>query len=293
MSFIFYFTFLIALFLILKNQYKIYKKRKLKSVVPKIFYRILVNEKSNIIEISDKDFSFKYLKFQDSFSKEIFIPLFYSYIFPVLLEKMPKNEKLNILKKYWKYYDIEGPYFNENVFVKKGDVVIDAGAHIGTFSALCASLGATVYAFEPVSITVKKYLSKVAELYPNIHIVPIALSDKEGDVEIKILEEKLGSSSIVLNREGSIKEKVPTISLDEWVKRNNISKIDFIKADIEGAERLMLKGAVNVLKNFAPKLSICTYHLKDDKEVLTKLILQANPDYNIKYSSHKLYAWVK
>jgi hypothetical protein len=49
----------------------------------------------------------------------------------------------------------EGPYgYTDGTFdvtVKKGDVVIDAGAWIGDFSAYAASQGATAYAFEPVS----------------------------------------------------------------------------------------------------------------------------------------------
>ncbi|MDR2691025.1 MAG: hypothetical protein LBB73_01800 [Dysgonamonadaceae bacterium] len=51
----------------------------------------------------------------------------------------------------------EGPYgYTDGAFdvtVKKGDVVIDAGAWIGDFSAYAASKGATAYAFEPVSET--------------------------------------------------------------------------------------------------------------------------------------------
>lgn len=49
----------------------------------------------------------------------------------------------------------EGPYgYTDGAFdvtVKKGDVVIDAGAWIGDFSAYAASQGATAYAFEPVN----------------------------------------------------------------------------------------------------------------------------------------------
>ncbi len=68
--------------------------------------------------------------------------------------------------------------------------------------------------------------------------------------------------------------------------------MDFIKADIEGAERKMLKGAKETLRKYAPKLSICTYHLPDDKEVLTKIILEANPAYIITYKWDKLYAYI-
>lgn len=80
--------------------------------------------------------------------------------------------------------------------------------------------------------------------------------------------------------------------MDEFIEEKHIRKVDFIKADIEGAERDMLKGAKRVLREFAPKLSICTYHLPDDKEVLEKLILEANSKYRIEHKYKKLYAYV-
>ena len=190
---------------------------------------------------------------------------------------------------------IEGPYLYKDIQIKKDDIVIDAGANFGLFSALASSLGATVYAFEPVKITREKYLEETAKLNENINIISLALSNTIGNIFIK------GGSSVTasivenLNKKESdlINEIVSTITLDDWVKQNNISKIDFIKADIEGAERLMLEGAQWVLKNYAPKLAICTYHLPDDKKVLTDLILKANPNYKIIYKWKKLYAWVE
>ncbi|HJJ95065.1 MAG TPA: FkbM family methyltransferase, partial [Methanocorpusculum sp.] len=65
---------------------------------------------------------------------------------------------------------------------------------------------------------------------------------------------------------------------------------DFIKADIEGAERLMLSGAQKTLKEAAPKLSVCTYHFPDDKKVMKQLILQANQEYRIIDKWKKYYA---
>ena len=64
-------------------------------------------------------------------------------------------------------------------------------------------------------------------------------------------------------------------------KENALPRVDSIKADIEGYERYMLMGAQETLRRFAPKLALCTYHLPDDPEVLSELIKQANPDYNI------------
>ena len=186
----------------------------------------------------------------------------------------------------------EGPYQYRKVLINPGDIVIDAGANTGLFSALASHLGAIVYAFEPVKEVRDKDLKLTTQLNFNINIIPFALSNKTGTTEIDIDSNNLRGSSIILHREESKKEIISTITIDDWVKQNNIPRIDFIKADIEGAERLMLEGAKETLKNFAPKLAICTYHLPDDKEVLTDLILKANPTYKIEYKWKKLYAWV-
>ena len=76
--------------------------------------------------------------------------------------------------------------------------------------------------------------------------------------------------------------------LDYFVKQNNLPRVNFIK----GSELDMLAGAQETLKNFAPKLAICTYHLKDEPEVLEALIKKANPAYNVAQKEMKLYASV-
>jgi len=80
---------------------------------------------------------------------------------------------------------IEGPYLYKDIQIEKGDVIIDAGANLGLFSALASSLGATVYAFEPVKSTREKYLEKTAQLNSNINIIPLALSNENKEFSIK------------------------------------------------------------------------------------------------------------
>jgi hypothetical protein len=84
---------------------------------------------------------------------------------------------------------------------------------------------------------------------------------------------------------------IKIITLDEWVYKENI-KVNFIKADIEGYERKMLQGAVNIIKTQQPVLSLCTYHMPDDPEVMKDIILSANPYYKIIQRRMKMFAYV-
>jgi hypothetical protein len=86
--------------------------------------------------------------------------------------------------------------------------------------------------------------------------------------------------------------EIAITTLDKFVEEQNLKRIDFIKSDIEGAERDMLLGARGVLKEFAPKLALCTYHLPDDPQVMESLILEGNPRYRVKHISKKLFAAV-
>ena len=182
-------------------------------------------------------------------------------------------------------------YINDeiNVTVKENDIVIDAGAWIGDFSAYASVKGAQVYAFEPTPETIQ-YLKKTQTLNKNICIIEKGLGDQSGTLSLSY-QPFSGSNKIIFDDSQSI-NKIEITTIDEFVETNQLSRVDFIKADIEGAERNMLRGAVKTLRQFAPKLAICTYHLPDDPEVLAKIILDANPKYKIVQKKKKLYAMV-
>lgn len=187
---------------------------------------------------------------------------------------------------------IEGTYEQFGITVNTDDVIIDAGANIGLFSIYSIAKGAAkAYAFEPMEENVKiiKKAITINSYEDRIIIVKKGLSNETGTANINISKD-LSASSIVFNRKDSVSETINIITIDDFMAQNNIKKLDFIKADIEGAERLMLEGAQKTLKKHKPKLALCTYHLPDDKKVMTELILKANPDYEISYSSAKLFA---
>lgn len=178
-----------------------------------------------------------------------------------------------------------------DVRVKQGDVVIDAGAWIGDFSAYAASKGAISYAFEPCAETFF-WLNKTAKLNGDL-IIPVqaGLGDRNCKMAVSVSETNTGGNSLVAEAIGNM-ELADVTTLDAFVEAHRLERVDFIKSDIEGFERNLLAGARETLRKFAPKLAICTYHLPDDPKVLSQIIKDVNPDYKIVQMRHKLFAAV-
>ena len=181
-----------------------------------------------------------------------------------------------------------------NVTVEPGDIVIDAGSWIGDFAAYASVKGATVYAFEPTDTTFEM-LKRTAELNGSITPINKGLSDEK--TTLTVFVNTAGNSGGNTFRDTLTDSTRPSASveittIDDFVRGNNLPRVDFIKADIEGFERHMLAGAQETLARFAPKLALCTYHLPDDPQVLAELILKANPKYNIVQKRKKLFASV-
>ena len=231
----------------------------------------------------------------DNSTIKIPIPLYQDY-------KCFKAEFLDIIMPYLVKDEnmsqpfLEGPYEYHDVRVSDSDTVFDIGANFGLFSCLASSRNCDVYAFEPTQRIVNQYLSRLQNKNSNIKIINKAVSNYTGTSLFKDIENNSSCNSLQQSDNNYKKEvnlvKVDTVTVDDFVLHNKLNKVDFIKADIEGAERLMLEGAKETLREFAPKLAICHYHRLDDLKVLRRLILEANPNYEKEVNWKKIYAKV-
>jgi FkbM family methyltransferase len=189
---------------------------------------------------------------------------------------------------------LEGPYEIPELKLKNGDVVIDAGANMGVFSAYAGSKKCIVKAFEP-DYRCLEYLERVVKLNSgfNIEIITSALSNKSS-IETLFFSDKCGGSTFMGGEhQFTVNEtkEIKTITLDDYVVSANLYNVDFIKADIEGYEEELLMGGSKTLKYFKPKLSLCTYHKPNASEILEKIILDIEPKYNIIHRYSKIYGW--
>ncbi len=74
---------------------------------------------------------------------------------------------------------------------------------------------------------------------------------------------------------------MPVTTIDDTVEALGLERVDFIKMDIEGAERQALRGARRTIARWKPSLSICAYHRPDDAEAIPAVVRNARPDYHV------------
>ena len=157
--------------------------------------------------------------------------------------------------------------------LKPGDVAIDVGANYGLYTYnLSKSVGVDglVYAFEPIPYTFRtlKRITKIFRLN-NVKLVNKGCSNSVGKINFSVPLQENGTISAGLafidinekNRNSRLKKgshtdfttiKSEIIKIDDL----NLKKVSFMKIDVEGAELLVLKGAVNTIKKFRPIIMI-------------------------------------
>ena len=143
-----------------------------------------------------------------------------------------------------------------------GAVFFDVGAHIGYDSIKAARLvgeKGRVVAFEPNPNTLTLLRSNIeASRARNIIVQPIACTDSEQTLTLFDSTPGGNSGSSSLSRANAGGQTRPyTVRgrpIDDVVSELGITRVDVVKADVEGAELLVLRGAAQTLRRFHPKL---------------------------------------
>jgi len=239
-----------------------------------------MNQREEIIKNLDKNFEISQLpKFKKIFKKPFkftfvyFLALIYR-IFPNLnlifktKSKTIFGDTMNILLLSYSCVFILGFFEYELTKfllknLKKGDIFIDGGAHIGYYTLLASKLvgeNGKVISFEPTP-SVFKILERNIKNETNIVAEQKALFNRMG--KIKFIDYGLKDSvsntwkkrtvDILKNKGKEV--KVEATTLDIFCCKNNI-KPTFIKLDTEGSESFVLEGMSNILKNIRPILSV-------------------------------------
>jgi len=145
--------------------------------------------------------------------------------------------------------------------LKEGQTIFDIGANIGYYSLLASKrIGdGRIYAFEPVKQTFERLTKNVKiNNFKNIKVNNLAVSNEEGTVDIYVANSKnTGTSSITNHMHfNGDKQTVKSLTIDHFVKSNNIEAMDIVKIDVEGAEMMVIEGMEKSLRKFNPIVMI-------------------------------------
>ncbi|MCG8306331.1 MAG: FkbM family methyltransferase [Cytophagales bacterium] len=155
---------------------------------------------------------------------------------------------------------------NRFISIPNDAVIVDVGANVGIMSLHFAKRvpNGKVYAFEPTHYAFQK-LKRNIELNPSIAKIVqtvqvfISCKEKRGSSLQAFsswkIDKSVGSDQhLVHGGEVMPSDGVPAITLDDFVKQNNIDRLDFIKIDTDGHEFDVLSGSKATIEKLKPQI---------------------------------------
>jgi FkbM family methyltransferase len=177
------------------------------------------------------------------------------------------------------------------VSVHDSDLVIDVGAHLGTFTRIALRNGARqVVAVEPDPVNAvcfaRTFAAEIAD--GRVRLVQAAAWHSSGSLTFEV--GRASQTGHVAGAPSGHGVVVRAVTLDDMAVELKLGRVDFIKMDIEGAERHALAGAKRLLAVDKPRLAICIYHAPDDPDVVPRVVRAANDSYET-FNRHGFQAY--
>ena len=157
--------------------------------------------------------------------------------------------------------------------IQKDDICLDIGANVGVHTLAMAALAPLghVHAFEPSSANFKHLSDNIRDnQIANATVHNLGLSEVAGVRDFHYFEDYAGCSlsggggedpdiDAVMKKSWGVvwdrmTETVSFTTLDIWAEATKADRLDFIKMDVEGFERYVVEGGINLLRRFRPKL---------------------------------------
>jgi FkbM family methyltransferase len=169
--------------------------------------------------------------------------------------------------------------------VRKGDIVLDCGANVGTFARFALNAGArTVVAIEPAPDNIeclrRNFQQEIAD--GRMVLVPKGVWDKEDFLELMVDPVNQAADSFIIRREGAkVIAKVPLTTIDRLVDELRLDRVTFVKMDIEGAEVRAIRGARQTIARFHPRMALSAYHQEDHPREIPVAVREGWPGYTV------------
>jgi len=167
--------------------------------------------------------------------------------------------------------------------MKEGECFIDAGAHIGLWTMYIGRNGYRVYAFEP-NPEIYEILVENTSKYPKVIRILAGLGDIKTVKSLYLHKRSVLNSLRTQSNEFTGRSiKVSIVPLDEFNFRN----VGIIKMDTEGYESNILKGAIETILRYKPRLIIEVHQglraLREELEILTNILIEYGYKWKAEY----------
>ena len=111
-----------------------------------------------------------------------------------------------------------------------------------------------------ISGQILEYNIQNKQLENQVKILPFAVSDSVGKANFYQTDDNAYSSLKDTQRKEVIsKTEVDLITIDEFMIREKLHKIDLIKIDVEGFDTEVIKGGLKTFREFKPDIFIEIY----------------------------------
>jgi FkbM family methyltransferase len=143
--------------------------------------------------------------------------------------------------------------------LRVGDVFVDGGANCGIFMVAAAGLigpRGSVYAFEPGRQSFEALQRNVAlNGFTHVHLYQCGLGDRDGTARFYHNYGNARNFSLANTDSDTTEyEEIKLMALDSLTKKEGLRALDWIKLDVEGAEELVIRGSVQSLLKFKPRI---------------------------------------
>ncbi len=170
--------------------------------------------------------------------------------------------------------------------VKRGDIVLDGGAHIGIYVKTALDAGAEkIVAIEPSPEALECLRRNFRKEIDSgkVIVYPKGIWDEEktlifyangnGEAGDSFLNEGPGARQIA---------NVPVTTIDKIVTELHLPRVDIIKADIKGAGTRMIQGAAATLRAYHPRMVISVEEFPEDPAAIRTAVLNVTPTYQFR-----------
>ena len=170
--------------------------------------------------------------------------------------------------------------------VQQGDVVVDVGAYIGTWTKQALARGAKqVVAIEPTPTSVECLRRNLASEIRagKVVVYPKGIWDSEGTLTLFAnSKDGVGNSFVETNEATKNIDQIPVTTIDRVTAELNLARVNFIKADVKGATQRLLRGAAGVIHRDRPRIALSTEEAEDDALAIERVAHQIQPGYRLK-----------